>query len=239
MPVSIPLLPHPSGRTDFLTDPIQAGHLEGLDEEIDTDLKRITGSVARKHTPGTKCAHDKDIDDDDDAEDADGSILKDLHNPAPAPLKRGGKARSPAKSGPMCWPPKEIDVVCQNRYKKDRDEMIEYRQNYLTEEDKTKFNLKNHVKYMDMIKSKPGITQDVVFTKEKGRVYFAEMRKISTDLYDQGLLTPLQPVPIVVIGKTLPSRKPSPLQERKIFGCRYLIWRGCTEKWLLPQSTLG
>ena len=34
-----------------------------------------------------------------------------------------------------------------------------------------------------------------MFTKEKGQVYFAEKRKISTDLYDQGLLTPLPPVP--------------------------------------------
>ena len=43
--------------------------------------------------------------------------------------------------------------------------------------------------------SKPSITQDVVFTKEKGWVCFAEKRNISTDLYNQGLLTPLPPVP--------------------------------------------
>ena len=169
--------------------------MRDLDEEVDADLKRIAGSVAQKHTPGTKRAHDKDIDDDNDAEDGDGSILEDLDDPAPVPPKRGSKARNSAKSGLACWPPEEIDVVRQNRYKKDRDKMIEYRRNYLSDEDKTKFNLKNHIKYMDMIKSKPGITQDVVFTKEKGWVYFTEECKISTDLYDQGLLTPLQPVP--------------------------------------------
>ena len=195
LPVSIPLLPHLGGRTDFLTNPIQASHLEDLDEEIDADLKRIASSVIQKHTPGTKHAHNEDIDNNDDTEDADSSILEDLDDPANAPPKRGSKARSLAKSGPMHWLPEEIDVVHQNRYKKDRDEMIDYRRNYLTEEDKTKFNLKNHVKYMDMITSKPDITQDVVFTKEKGRVYFAEVCKILTDLYNQGLLTPLQPVP--------------------------------------------
>ena len=196
VPVSIPLLGHPGGRTDFLTNPIQAGHLGDPDEEVDADLKRIAGSVARKHTPGTKHTHDEDIDNDDDnTEDGNSSILEDLDDSMPVPTKRGGKARSPTKLDPACWPPKEIDVVCQNRYKKDRDEMVKYRQNYLSDKDQGKFNLKNHSKYMEIIMSKPSMTQDVVFTKEKGRVYFTEKHKISTDLYNQGLLTPLQPVP--------------------------------------------
>ena len=40
LPISISLLGHPRGRTDFLTDPIQAGNLEDPDEEVDSDLKR-------------------------------------------------------------------------------------------------------------------------------------------------------------------------------------------------------
>ena len=122
-------------------------------------------------------------------------MFADLDEPAPVPVKRGGKAKSPTKSGPACWPTEEIDVVHQNRYKKDRPEMVEYHRNYLSDDDQTKFNLKNHSKYMEIIMSKSGITQDMVFTKEKGRVYFTEKHKVSTDLYDQGLLMPLPPVP--------------------------------------------
>ena len=73
--------------------------------------------------------------------------------------------------------------------------MKDYHWNYLTETDKKTFNLKNHSKYLDIILSKPGITQDVVFTKEAGWTYFAKKCKIPTDLYDQGLLTPLPTVP--------------------------------------------
>ena len=42
----------------------------------------------------------------------------------------------------------------------------------------------------------------------------------------------------VVIGKTLPSRKPSPLQEHKIFGCRYLIRRGVHRKMVITTVYL-
>ena len=195
LPISIPLLGHSSGRTDFLTNPIQASHLGDLDEEVDANLKRLAGSVTRKHTPGSKRTHKEDIDDDDEAEDSDGSMFEDLDNPMPAPPKRSGKAKSPAKSGLVCWLPEEVDIVHQNRYQKDRPEMIEYCQNYLSDVDQGKFNLKNHSKYLQIIMSKPSITQDVVFTKEKGRAYFAEKRKALTDLYDQGLLSPLPPVP--------------------------------------------
>ena len=148
LPVSISLLGHPGGRTEFLTNPIQAGNLGDLDEEVDKDLKRLAGSVAQKHTPGSKRAHDDDIDENDEAKDGNGSMLEDLDKPAPVPAKRGGKAKSPAKSGPAHWPTEEIDVVHQNRYKKDRPEMIEYHQKYLSDDDQTKFNLKNHTKYM-------------------------------------------------------------------------------------------
>ena len=119
----------------------------------------------------------------------------DLDKPLPTPTKRGGKAKNPTKSGPARWPPEEVDVVCQNRYSKDQPEMIDYCQNYLSDADQTKFNLKNHSKYLHIILSKPGITQDMVFTKEAGRRYFTEKRKVPTDLYDQGLLTPLPAVP--------------------------------------------
>ena len=166
-----------------------------LDEEVDADLKRLAGSVTQKHTPGSKHTHDKDIDDDDKAEDGNSSMFKDLDDPTHVPPKRGGKAKSPAKSFLACWPPEEVDVVCQNRYKKDQPEMIEYRLNYLSDDDQTKFNLKNHSKYLQIIMSKPSIMQDVVFTKEAGRAYFTEKRKVSTNLYDQGLLSPLPAVP--------------------------------------------
>ena len=73
--------------------------------------------------------------------------------------------------------------------------MSDYRQKYLSYTDQKTFNLKNHSKYLDIILSKPGITQDVVFTKEVGWRYFAEKCKILTDLYDQGLLMPLPAVP--------------------------------------------
>ena len=73
--------------------------------------------------------------------------------------------------------------------------MRDYHQNYLTETDKKTFNLKNHSKYLEIILLKHGITQDVVFTPKAGQAYFAEKCKVPTDLYDQGLLTPLPAVP--------------------------------------------
>ena len=72
--------------------------------------------------------------------------------------------------------------------------MRDYRRNYLSDTDKTMSNLKNHSKYLDIILSKPGITQDVVFTKKAGHEYFKRCN-ISTALYNQGLLTPLPAVP--------------------------------------------
>ena len=95
----------------------------------------------------------------------------------------------------MNWPPAEVDIVRQNRYAVDRSEMRDYRRNYLMAVDQKMFNLKNHSKYLDIILAKPGIMQDVVFTVEKGRAYFTKTCKVLTDLYDQGVLTPLPASP--------------------------------------------
>ena len=121
-------------------------------------------------------------------------MFEDLDEVVPTPTKRAGKGKSPTKLGPTHWPPVEVDCVCQNRYALDWAEMKDYHWNYLSETDKTTFNLKNHSKYLDIILLKPSITQDVVFMKEAGFEYFEE-HKILTALYNQGLLTPLPAVP--------------------------------------------
>ena len=152
LPVSIPLPAHPGGRSEFLTDAIQAGNMAGLDEEGDAglneDLRKMAGDISRKQMAWSKCIHDEDVNEDEEAEDGDGSMFKDLDEPLPAPMKRSGKAKSPAKSGPVNWLPAEVDGVCQTRYAIDRPEMRDYS------------------KYLDIILSKPSITQDVVFTVE-------------------------------------------------------------------------
>ena len=169
--------------------------MAGLDEEgdvrLDEDLRKMARDVSLKQMAGSKHVHDED----EEAKDGDSSMFEDLDKPLPAPTKRSGKAKSPTKSGPISWPPAEIDGMCQNRYAVDRPEMRDYRQNYLMQTDKKTFNLKNHSKYLDIILSKPGITQDVVFMPEAGQAYFAEKCKVPTDLYDQGLLMPLPAVP--------------------------------------------
>ena len=126
LPISIPLQGHPSGRCEFLTDAIQAGSMAGLDEEgdarLDEDLRKMARDVSRKQMAGSKCVHNKD----EEAEDGDSSMFEDLDEPLPVPVKRSGKAKSPAKSGPISWPPAEIDGVRQNRYAMDRPEMKDY-----------------------------------------------------------------------------------------------------------------
>ena len=122
-------------------------------------------------------------------------MFEDLDKPLPAPAKRSGKAKSPAKSGPVNWPLAEVDIVRQNRYAMDRSKMRDYHHNYLTAVDQKMFNLKNHSKYLDINLAKPSITQDVVFTVEKGQAYFAETCKVPTDLYDQGVLMSLPASP--------------------------------------------
>ena len=72
---------------------------------IDEELKKLAGSITRKHTAGSKHAHNEDIDEDKEGEDGDGSMFEDLDEPAPTPMKRGGKAKGPAKSGPTHWLP--------------------------------------------------------------------------------------------------------------------------------------
>ena len=68
----------------------------------------------------SKRAHDEDVDEDEEGDDGKGSMFEDLDEPQPTSTKRLGKAKSPAKSGPMNWPPAEVDVVRQNRYAMDR-----------------------------------------------------------------------------------------------------------------------
>ena len=195
LPIFITLTRHPGGRSDFLTDAFQAGNLADVDDELDEDLRKMAGDVSRKQMARSKCAHDEDVDEDEEGDDGDGSMFEDLDEPQPTSTKRPSKAKSPAKSGPVNWLPAEIDVVRQNRYAVDRPEMRDYHCNYLTAVDQKTFNLKNHSKYLDIILARPGITQDVVFTVEKGRRYFTEMRRVPLDLYDQGVLTPLPASP--------------------------------------------
>ena len=161
---------------------------------LDEDLRKMARDITQKYTASSKCVHNDDIDKDEEGEDGDGSMFEDIDKVVPTPAKRTRKTKSPAKLGPTHWLPAEVDGVHQNRYALDRPEMRDYHQNYLSETDKTTFNLKNHSKYLEIILSKPGITQDVVFTKEAGHEYFME-RKILTALYDQGLLTPFPAVP--------------------------------------------
>ena len=82
-----------------------------LDEEgnavVDEELKKLARSITRKHAAGGKHAHDEDINEDDEAEDGNGSMFEDLDEPLPTPTKRSGKAKSPAKWGPACWPHEE------------------------------------------------------------------------------------------------------------------------------------
>ena len=196
LPVSIPLSGHPGGRSYFLTDAFQAGNLADLDEVLNEDLRKMAGDVSHKQMAGSKCIHDEDIDEDKEAEDSDCSMFEDLDEPLPAPVKRSGKAKSPTKSGPVNWLPAEFDIVRQNRYAMDRSQMRDNHCNYLTAVDKKMFNLKNHSKYLDIILAKPSITQDVMFTVEKGQAYFTKMRKAPTDLYDQGVLMTLPASPI-------------------------------------------
>ena len=62
-------------------------------------------------------AHDEDIDEDEEGDDGDGSMFRGSgRTPNLLSAKRSGKAKSPAKSGPMNWPPAEVDIVRQNRY---------------------------------------------------------------------------------------------------------------------------
>ena len=74
-----------------------------LDEDamLDEDLRKMAGDVSHKQMAESKCIHDKHIDEDEEAEDSDGSMFEDLHEPLPAPVKRSGKAKSPAKSVPV------------------------------------------------------------------------------------------------------------------------------------------
>ena len=95
LPISIPLSGHLGGRSNFLTDAFQAGNLADLDKELDEDLRKMARDVSCKQMAGSKHIHNED----EEAEDGDSSMFKDLDKPLPAPVKRSGKAKSPAKSG--------------------------------------------------------------------------------------------------------------------------------------------
>ena len=147
-----------------------------LDEDLNEDLRKMAGDVSHKQMTGSKCVHDEDINEDEEGDNSNGSMFEDLDEPLPAPVKRSGKAKSPAKSGPVNWPPAEVDIMRQNRYAMDWPEMRDYHRNYLSPVDQKTFNLKNHSKYLDIILAKPSIMQDV-FTVEKGQAYFAQTQK--------------------------------------------------------------
>ena len=119
LPVSIPLTGHPGGRSNFLTDAFQAGNLADVDDELNKDLRKMAGDVSCKQMAGSKHTHDKDIYEDEEGDDDDGSMFEDLDEPQPTSTKRPGKAKSPAKSSPVNWLPAEVDVVHQNRYTAD------------------------------------------------------------------------------------------------------------------------
>ena len=150
--------------------------------DVDEEAETMTDEVLRKIATGTECFYDDNFDEEEEGQDGDGSVFEDLDELAPVLLRKPGKAKSLTKLGPMHWPPAEVDIVCQNRYALDWPETKDYRQNYLSETDKTSFNLKNQSKYLDIILLKAGITQDA-------------WRNIPTTLYDQGLPTPLPAVP--------------------------------------------
>ena len=119
LPISIPLAGHPGGRSNFLTEAFQAGNLPDVDDELDEDLRKMARDVSRKQMAGSKHAHDEDIDKDEEGDNGNGSMFEDLDEPQPTSTKRPGKAKSPAKSGPMNWLPAEVDVMHQNRYAAD------------------------------------------------------------------------------------------------------------------------
>ena len=85
--------------------------------------------------------------------------------------------------------------------------------------------------------------QDMI--RETFRYIFQFSSKTTTDVAAVSSLTLNRQDPgavtrrsCVVIGKTLPSRKPSPLQEHKFFGCRFLIWRGMQRKMVITAVYL-
>ena len=124
--------------------------------------------------------------------------------------------------------------------------MRDYHRNYLTAVNQKTFSLGNHSKYLDIILARPGITQDVVFTVEKGQKYFAKMHRVPLDLYDQGVLTPLPASPsskwfpdrevvaviYIMVILARPSSQNIADNDPDSFGCTCLmgLWGFHTEK---------
>ena len=118
--------------------PSRQGSLAGLDEEgnagLDEDLRKMARDVSHKQMAGSKCTSTTRM----------SMRMRKLRtvtvpcsriwtNPYLLLVKRSGKAKSPAKSGPVNWPAAEVDGVRQNRYAIDRPEMRDYHRNYLVE----------------------------------------------------------------------------------------------------------
>ena len=92
--------------TDMYTDDcvVWDAKRNAIDEaKLDKDLRKMAGNVSCKQMAGSKHVHDEDIDEDEEGDDGDSSMFEDLDKPLPAPAKRSGKAKSPAKSGPVNW----------------------------------------------------------------------------------------------------------------------------------------
>ena len=92
--ISIPLMGHPGGRSDFLTDAFQAENVADLDEDLDEDIRKLARDVSHKQITGTKCVHDDKIDKDKEGDDNNRSMFEDLDKLPPAPVKRSRKAES-------------------------------------------------------------------------------------------------------------------------------------------------
>ena len=108
--ISIPLAGHPGGRSDFLINAFHAGNLADVDDKLNKDLRKMAGDVSHKQMARSKRAYDED----EEGDDGDGSMFKDLDEPQPTSTKRSSKAKSPTKSGPVNWLPAEVDVMCQS-----------------------------------------------------------------------------------------------------------------------------
>ena len=97
------------------------------DTVIDDDLRKMVGDISQKHTARSKHGHNKDLNEEEEWRDGDSSMFEDLDKVAPPAARKTGKAKSPAKSGPVYWPLAEVDGVHQKRYAVDRPEMRDYR----------------------------------------------------------------------------------------------------------------
>ena len=71
-----------------------------LDDELDKDLRKMTRDVSHKQMAGSKCVHDEDINEDEEGDDGDSSMFKDLDEPLPAPARGPARPRIPPNQVP-------------------------------------------------------------------------------------------------------------------------------------------